>query len=387
MQIDSLVMKKFYFVAFLFGISFSCFLVPGKISAQKNQGLQNPAQEFQTADVVKIIKQGEEEVAGTKSLYQIVQVKILDGKDKGELITIDNGKVSIITNGQEVQTGDTVVLQKTQTISNGKPRYYLYDKYRLTNIIYAALVFFFLVLIVAGWKGLGSVLGLSISLAVIIFYMIPRILSGASPLQVSLIASLIILLVTTYLAHGISKQTTVALFSTFLSLMLTIWIASFFVASTQLTGMTSETSDLLLGPTSHINLRGLLLAGIIIGTLGALNDITTTQSATIFSIAKHDPMSNFQKLFTTGFSVGKEHIVSMVNTLVLAYAGASLALLLFFVLNPQKVPYWVIINNEDISDEIIRTLAGSIGLILVVPIVTILAAIVCDKKVRKFFAS
>ncbi|MGA2091765.1 MAG: YibE/F family protein, partial [Endomicrobiales bacterium] len=230
-----------------------------------------------------------------------------------------------------------------------------------------------------GVKGIGSLIGLSISLAVILLYIVPQILSGQSPLFVSVLGSVVILLLTTYLAHGISKQTTVALVSTLAALLLTVIIADFSVHFTNLSGLNDETSLLIFGPTSTINLQGLLLAGVIIGTLGALNDITTSQAATIIELAKTDRNQKFSHLFYKGLKIGREHIVSMVNTLVLAYAGSSLILFIFIVLNPSHVPYWVFINNELISDEIIRTLAGSTGLLLVVPIVTAIAAAVCDK--------
>jgi len=377
-------MKKFHL---LIGILFFLFLSSLSLRtgfAQQNQNAQVPTQEFSNGLIIKILKQGEKELAGLKNVYQIVQIKILAGSDKGKVIIVNYGGETSITPAQEVSAGDTVILQKTQYAPNGKTGYIIYDKYRLTDMLYAALAFFFLVLIIAGWRGVGSLLGLAISLAIILLYMIPQILSGANPLEVSVIASTAILLFTTYLAHGVSKQTTIALLSTFASLMLTVFIASLLVHSTQLTGMNSETATLLFGPTSRINLQGLLLAGIIVGTLGALNDITTTQAATIFSLAEHDNKATFRKLFITGFRVGREHIVSMVNTLVLAYTGSALALLLFVVLNPQKIPYWVILNNEDLSDEIIRTFAGSMGLILVVPIVTLFAAFMCDKKIQLF---
>ena len=163
--------------------------------------------------------------------------------------------------------------------------------------------------------------------------------------------------------------------------MLTVVIAIYFVNFTGLSGLNDETSLLIFGPTSTINLQGLLLAGIIIGTLGALNDITTAQAATIFELAKTDNRLKFRKLFSKGLKIGNEHIISMVNTLVLAYAGSSLIIFIFIYLNPANVPYWVIINNELLSDEIVRALAGSIGLLLVVPIVTAIAALVCDKRV------
>jgi uncharacterized membrane protein len=369
------------FISILSCIFLFSFVIRVQTFAQQPN---TPSQEFYKAEIIKVEREGVVIIGGTKTPYQVVLVQLLEGRDKGKVATIRYGDATTISQAQKVAIGEKVILQKT---TDTKSPYIIYDKYRLTNIMYAAIAFFFLVLLVAGWKGLGSIVGLIISIAVILLYMLPQILAGANPLVSSIITSIAILLVTTYLAHGISRQTTVALFSTFLSLMITVAIASFFVSGTLLSGMNGETSTLLFGPTSKINFQGLLLAGIIIGTLGALNDITTTQAATIFELAKHDPKAKFEKLFLAGFRVGREHIVSMVNTLVLAYAGSALALLLFFVLNPQKIPYWVIVNNEDISDEIVRTLAGSMGLILVVPIVTIFAALMCDKKVQAYFST
>jgi uncharacterized membrane protein len=341
---------------------------------QAAQGLgQVPKQDFSTGKVLQIIKHGYKNFGSIKSLYQDVKVQIQDGVNKGKILTIENGGETSILPSQEVKTGDVIILMQSQ-LGNEKTQYFIYDKYRLLVISYIAIAFFLLVFAIAGWKGLGSLIGLAISLTIIFLYIVPQILSGSDPLTVSIIGSLAILLLTTYLAHGISKQTTVALISTFIALMFTAWLSSFFVHLANLTGMTDETSTLQFGTTSHINLQGLLLGGIIIGTLGALNDITTTQATAIFELAKHSVKISFEKLFLAGFRVGQEHIVSLVNTLVLAYAGSSLALFLFIVLNPQKIPFWVMLNNEDIADEIVRTLAGSIGLILVVPIVTVLAA-------------
>lgn len=375
-------MKKFIFIILLLTFFLFSLRLQTAFAQQTQDNTQNVKEEFYTGSVIKILDQGEKTIAGTKNLYQVLQIQFLDGLQKGRTIIINYGEVAGITSLQKVLVGDTVILQKTENAPNGQNGYVIYDKYRLSSLAVAFVVFLLLVLVMAGWKGLGSILGLLISLAVILFYMLPQILAGINPLQTSIVASLTILFITTYLAHGISKQTTVALFATFISLMFTVWISSFFVNSSKLTGINEETATLLFGPTSHINLQGLLLAGIIIGTLGALNDVTITQSATIFSLAKHDGEASFKKLFMTGFSVGREHIVSLVNTLVLAYAGSALALLLFIVLNPQKIPYWVMLNTEVISDEIIRTLTGSIGLILVVPTVTFFAATMCDRKIR-----
>ncbi len=351
-------------------------------SGQKDASIQK----FYKAKILKVLRRGEHKIQEFNNPYQTLSVEIIDGPNAGKKIIFTQGLDSSIQPQNLVKAGDSVVLTITSAGPGGKPQYIIYDKYRISNLIIISIIFLIIVLIIAGLRGVGSLLGLAISLAVILLYIIPQIISGQSPLLVSILGSLIILVVTTYLAHGVSRQTTVALISTFISLMVTIFISNYFVNFTGLTGLNDETSMLIFGSTSNINLQGLLLAGVIIGTLGALNDITTSQSATVFELSRTDTRLKFAKLFSKGMVVGREHILSMVNTLVLAYAGSSLILFIFIVLNPARVPPWVIINSELISDEIVRTISGSIGLLLVVPIVTAIATMVCDKKFKSLLA-
>lgn len=357
------------------------FLIPVS-PAHAQQNTAPPKQTFVKAKVIKVEDENVKLVEGVKNVYQKIKVEISDGADKGKTVEIESGKNTTLSPSQIVKEGQTVVLTKIAPPGQ-KSQYQVYDSYRINEIIYIFLAFLFVVIAVAGWKGLGSVIGLAISLSVIFLYIIPSILHGADPLLISIYGSIAILLLTTYLAHGVSKQTTVALIATFISLMLTAWLSSLFVNVTHLSGFTEETSSLQFGATSNISVKGLLLGGIIIGTLGALNDITTTQAAAVFELSATDTKLKFRELFRKSFSIGREHVVSMVNTLVLAYAGSALALFLFIILNPLKLPLWVMINSEDISDEIVRTLSGSIGLILVVPIVTLFAVFVCNDEVKR----
>jgi uncharacterized membrane protein len=182
------------------------------------------------------------------------------------------------------------------------------------------------------------------------------------------------LVASTYLAHGISLSTTVAVASTLLSLVLAAGLSFAAIAAARLTGLGDEAAqDLRLG--TSIDLRGLLFGGILIGALGALNDLTTTQSATVFELVHADPASRLRGLWARGMAIGRQHIASLVNTLVLAYAGASLALFVAVSVNPSSVPLWVILNSELFATEIVRSLAGSAGLVLAVPISTLLAAL------------
>jgi uncharacterized membrane protein len=155
------------------------------------------------------------------------------------------------------------------------------------------------------------------------------------------------------------------------------------VTYTFLTGLGSEdAASLLYGQTGSINFQGLLLGGIIIGSLGVLNDITIGLSASMYELALANPKYTFKELFASGLRIGSEHIAALVNTLALAYAGAGLPIFIFIVLNPSHQPVWMILNSELLAEEIVRTLAGSIGLILAVPLTAVFAALAFQQKKR-----
>ncbi len=360
----------------IFGFLFSLVLLllsHSLVQAQTNSEIN---EEFEKAQVVSVDKEGIFELAGTKVKFQDLTLKIISGNDTGKIIKLQNGGQTFITDAQLVKKGETLILSK---VSNS---FLILDKYRLDYLPFLLTGFVVLLIAVAGRKGLGSILGLIISLAIILGFIIPQIISGANPLLIAIVGSMVILLVSTYLAHGISKQTTIALVSTFIALIFACILSFVAVNSTKLAGIGDEEAVSLLtaSSTSNINLQGLLLAGIIIGTLGALNDITTTQSATIFELHSTNKNLKFEDLVEKGSRVGKEHIVSLVNTLVLAYAGSSLAIFIYFVLNPSNQPLWVVLNNEILIDEIIRTLAGTCSLILAIPICTYIASWWVTKK-------
>lgn len=360
------------------------FLGASQVSAQQTETAPPPVSEFYKALVLSIESQGEKDFNGIKNIYQEVTLKVLDGPDKDKIIKIDNGGTISISAEQKVKAGETVVLTTIEGQEPEQKTYMIADKYRLSYLPFFVIAFIVLVLIVTGLKGVGSLLGLIISFAVIAFWIVPQIIQGHDPLGVSIVGSLVILIVTTYLAHGISKQTTVAFVATFISLCVTALLAIVSVGLTKMTGMGSEESySLQFNPiTANINTKGLLLGGVIIGTLGALNDVTTTQAATIFELAKSEKNIKLMELAKRGFGVGKEHILSMVNTLLIAYAGSSLVIFIILALNPQNHPLWVVINTETIFGEIIRAVVGSFGLILAVPLVTVLASWYLTTKKR-----
>ncbi|MCS6800574.1 MAG: YibE/F family protein [Chloroflexota bacterium] len=329
-----------------------------------------PNEQYVRGEVLAVVEQGMRDVFGTSSRYQLLRVGLLDGPDRGREVLVEYGGQIKITAEQQFSAGQTAVL-----IRDPNGSYRVADHYRLPALLGVVAVFIALIILSAGLKGIGSLFGLAVSFTIIVQFIVPQLLLGRDPLLISIVGCSVILVVTTYLAHGISKQTTVAVVSTCLALATTGVLAIVAVHLTGLAGLGSEDAAMLqIGPTSVINLRGLLLGGILIGTLGALNDVTTTQAATLFTLAQAKPRASLAELVREGFLVGREHIVSLVNTLVLAYSGTALGVVIFFVLNPSHLPYWVLFNSELVGDEVVRTVAGSVGVILAVPLTTVLAA-------------
>ncbi|MCG2686467.1 YibE/F family protein, partial [Candidatus Parcubacteria bacterium] len=204
-------------------------------------------------------------------------------------------------------------------------------------------------------------------------FILPQISAGRDPILVAIVGSLLIIPLTFYLSHGLNRKTTTAVLGTLAALLITGILAKIFTEATHLTGYASEEAAFLqVIKEGTINIKGLVLAGIIIGVLGILDDITVAQAAVVQQLKKANPQLKSSQLFTQAMGVGQDHIASMVNTLVLVYAGASLPLLLLFVDNP--LPFSQVINYEIIAEEIVRTLVGSIGLIAAVPITTFLAS-------------
>jgi len=329
---------------------------------------------YYKATVVRILDEGVMSAHGITIPYQTVRVKIINEDLQGTELTIDHGKTYTLDTSKFVAPNETVVVVRTLGPDN-TPVFQIIDTYRLNSLIPLVVLFILLVLILSGWRGIGSIAGMALSIAVIAFFIVPRILAGENPLTVSVIGSVCIMVTTIYLAHGFSVQTTVALFSTFLSLLLTGLLSILFVRTAHLSGLGSEDAySLKLGAEAIVNFKGLLLGGIIIGVLGVLDDVTTGLSASIFELKKANKSLSYSDLVAAGLRIGREHVSSLVNTLVLAYAGASLPIFITLIVNPNRYPLWSTLNSEMIVEEIIRTLSGSFGLILAVPITTVIAA-------------
>jgi uncharacterized membrane protein len=273
--------------------------------------------------------------------------------------------------GDTFAAGQRVRLQEIEQ-ADGSRTYLVSDFRRERPLLLLFVMFAFAVVAFSRMQGLRALLGLALTFVVILTFIVPAILGGRDPVAVALVGAVAIMIITLYLSHGFSRKTTAAVVGTAAALALTGVLAVVFVAAAQLTGFTSEEARLANVEVGGLSLTGLLLAGIIIGGLGVLDDVTMSQSSTVFELHRANPAAGFGDLLRGGLSVGRDHIAATVNTLFLAYAGASLPLLILFVTGID--PFGTVITSEIVAVEIVRTLVGSIGLIAAVPLTTALAA-------------
>ncbi len=276
------------------------------------------------------------------------------------------------------RVGDQVILTRDAAAGG----YTIADQLRTPALLQIFGIFLIVAVLMAGLSGVRALMGLYISFAILFSFVLPQISNGADPLVVTLMASVLILVVTYYLAHGISTKTTIAVVGTAIALFVTGILAVSFGALAHLNGFGNEAAAYLPQSLAQgSTIYHLLLAGIIIATLGVLNDITIAQSSVVSELHDASTKMSTRELFTRGMRVGHDHIASLVNTLILVYAGSALPLLILFT-NSREAPL-ALVNYEALAEEIVRTMVASIGLVLAVPITTGIAAWWYSKKKRR----
>lgn len=329
------------------------------------------------AVVTKVTNEKIIEPDGKEQLHQTLQLTVTKGSIKGKKITIENGDLNQV-NVMEFDVDDKVIAIYTKNYE-GKDVFYVQDYIRRDWLYLLFFIFIGIVIMVGTRRGIAALAGMVFSFFVIFAFILPQITSGRDPILIAILASIAIVPVTFYLSHGFNRKTSTAIAGTFIALIITGVLATIFVSVTRLTGFSSEEAGFLQAQKGGIvNIKGLLLAGIIVSVLGILDDITVSQAAVVHQLKKLSPNLTFMQLFSKAMDVGRDHIASVVNTLVLVYAGAALPLFLLFTSSSR--PFGQVINHEVIAEEIIRTLVASIGLILAVPITTFLTAYFIKKK-------
>lgn len=357
--------KRLKFLFFLF-----LLLSPGLVLA--DNGREDVIFE---ARVLEVVEQRENELRdGNVTEQQNVRLRGLEGEFKGEEFVFEGiGGFDAIK--KNIYGEGDRVLAAASFNDEGEPTFYIIDYVRSNSLLAISVLFAVLIVVIGGFKGLRSLFSLAVTFFIMIKYIVPEILAGSNPMFVTALGSFFILLSIIYLTEGFRRRSHIAVLSIFIALILVLVLAKIFISLAHLSGLSSEESFSLISlGGSALNFQGLLLAGIIIGSLGVLDDVVISQVVAVEKLREADKSQSRKEIFKKAYEIGTSHISSMTNTLFLAYAGVSLPLLLFFVSGDSAFSSWTqIVNSEQIATEIIRTIAGSIGLVMAVPISTAIA--------------
>jgi uncharacterized membrane protein len=303
-----------------------------------------------------------------------MKVAIDQGPDKDTLVTVQVPP-QVINAG--LQSGDQVKLQRTPAQEGGEVQYGYFGTVRNTPLTVLLLVFVVLVVAVARWRGALALVGLAFSGIVIWKFMLPALLSGQPGLAVGLCSAALIMFVVLYTTHGFSLRTSAALAGTLVGVLLTAVLSVTAAGAARATGVSDESASVLQSLVGGISFHGLFACAAVIVGLGVLNDVTITQSSSVWEIRAASPEMGRARVFASSMRIGRDHIASTIYTIVFAYAGTALAILL--VLQLYGLPFGDLLTTEDITEEIIRTLASSIGLVLAVPLTTGIATLVMPR--------
>ena len=345
------------------------------------EALPQGATETMLARVVEVLKEGSVDLGGGSTQpYQRLLLLVEDGSLSGSEIVVEEGTVNIISQARLFRPGDRVYVERL--VGRERDIYYISDLARSRRLLWIAGAFAGLVLLLGRGKGLRSLLGMAFSIAVVFAFVLPQIRAGSDPVGASVAGAALLLGVSTYLVYGLNPKAHAAIVGMIVSLTLTGLLGWMFVEWARLTGLNMEESAfLVLEMGQDIHLQGLILGGIIIGALGVLDDVCIGQSSAVFELADANPALGWTELYRRSLNIGRDHVAAMVNTLVLAYVGASMPLMLALLIYSE--PLMRRISREPIAVEIVRAMVGSIGLLLAVPITSLIAAVVARWVARR----
>ncbi|TCK93448.1 putative membrane protein [Natranaerovirga hydrolytica] len=347
---------------------------------------QEPVQEEMTGEVISIIEDETYEFETSGGTYtireQVLKVRILDGDRKGELVEVINSIDELLAYNLEVSEGDKVIL----FYSEYENAYHILEMKRDHAILWLVITFVIIMSLIGGWKGVKSLISLGITLFAIMGIFLPRVLKGENPLMLAIIISIIVTFFTLILIAGFNKKSLTALIGISFGVISAGLLALFFGRMAYLTGLsTSEAQMLLYIPQLQeldfaLRFGDLLFASILLGTLGAVMDVCISIASSITEVYEANPLLKVKDLFFAGMNIGKDIMGTMSNTLILAYVGSSIHLLLLYL--AYDTPVREILNQEMIATEIVRSLTGTIGLVLAIPITAIVGALLCKHTVN-----
>lgn len=363
-------MKNILFIFFLVYI-----LIPGVSKAQDIGSINtNPTQHIYKALVLDVLKDSTQDNGlGVKTIYQILKVRILDGERAGAEPIVKNDYMSF-------KAGEKLFISETYNIEDKNFVYSVFDKDRTLVLAGLGVLFLLCLFIFGGVQGVRGLLSLAGSVVLILFVLIPGILHGYSPILITIGVSSAITILGSYITHGFNRTTSSAVLGMIVTVVFTGALAYLAVYMASLSGFESEEAVYLNWNTrGTIDFVGLLFGGIVIGLLGVLYDVAIGQAIAVEELILAGKHYSKTQILSRGIRIGKEHTGALVNTLAIAYVGASLPLLLLFYANADS-SFVSIINSEIFATELVRTLVGSIGLVVAVPITTFISVFMLFQK-------
>jgi uncharacterized membrane protein len=310
-------------------------------------------------------------------------VKITTGPDKGQLVPVEVPKTAQAA--LPVEVGQSVMLGVQTDAPTAADRYQYVDHDRTRPLLILALIFAVAVVALSRWRGFAALIALAVTAVMLTQFVLPAILKGSNPLLVAVVGGAVIMTVALFLTHGINAESSIALSGTIAALGLTVLLGWFFTEFCQLSGLAAEGASTAKQFSPDLDLAGLLVAGMVIGALGVLDDVTVTQAAAVWELSAANPSARRRELIGAGLRIGRTHVASVVNTLVLAYAGAAMPILITFAI--QGLPGRYVLSTEMVAMEVVRGLVGSLGIIAAVPLTTALAAMAVADRNRELVAT
>lgn len=331
------------------------------------QDVRQERYEVVRAEVLEILGETERVIAGTNAsaTIQTLSIRIFDGERAGEVVEFENEMVTL-------EPGDIIYLNRLVTINNEE--FLIFKEFdRRAELIALGIMFVGLMFWFARWQGVRAIASLALSVAAILFVLVPLLLRGYDPVVMSLLIASVILALALFGTHGFRPHVTIAYVGTMGAVAATCLLAAFWVDALRLSGFGAEASVFLNFATGgRLDFAGLLLGAIIIGILGVLDDVSITQASVVQELRRANPMLGPRELYQRALRVGRDHVSSLVNTLALAYVGVALPLVMF--LSTSEAPVGQLFNQEIVAAELVRIIIGSVGIILAVPFTTAAAA-------------
>jgi uncharacterized membrane protein len=349
-----------------------------------------PGVTFPRAEVVEVRDSCAADVfadaAATPPACAVLDVEVRSGPERGDTVQVE---VIGPTAQAGLRSGDVVQLLRIPTPEGmeeqggvaAEAQFSFFGVDRTTPLALMAGLFVLVVLVVARWRGLLALVGLVFAGWVVFRFLLPALLAGEPALWVALVAASVIMYVVLYLVHGISMRTSTALVGTIVGIGITAVLAEVAVGATRLSGVGDEGGERLSAIQTGLDFQQLLTCAVVIAGLGVLNDVTITQASAVWELRAAGPELSRRRLFTSGMRIGRDHIASTIYTIVFAYAGAALSVLLLIFLYER--PVLDLLGTEDITTELVRSLASATGLVLTVPVTTAIAALTVAGAARR----